>query len=346
MRVRFGLIGYGLWGRHHARAIVQAPGATLAAIACRSAETAAAAARDFPGVPVHRDYRELLARQDVDAVDVVVPNALHAEVGVAALEAGKDVLLEKPLAPALEDCDRLIATAARTGRVLTVGHELRLSHQWGAIKTLIDAGDIGEISSAVVSLFRFPYRPGSGGWRYEARQVGSWIMEELVHHFDLLLWYFAHAGAPVAVSAVAHSRRGDPAMSDGVACTLRFPGGRYAVVTLSLTGFEYHLTAEVVGTEGAVRGWWSGGLDRTREAAFELKVKRRGAAASETIPLAQSGELFELEEQLRQVVPAFSERRALVSAEEARRAVAVCLAAEQSVREGREVRGPVESGAR
>lgn len=337
MSLRFGLIGYGLWGRHHARAIVQAPGATLTAIACRTEDTAAAAARDFPDVQVHRDYRELLARGDVDAVDVVVPNALHAEVGVAALEAGKDVLLEKPLAPTLEGCDRLITAAARTGRVLTIGHELRLSHQWGGIKRLIDAGDLGEVTAAVMTLFRFPYRPGSGGWRYEAGQVGSWILEELVHHVDLLLWYFGHHGGPVTVSAVGHGRRGDPAMSDGVACTLRFPGGRYAVVTQSLTGFEYHLTAEVVGTEGAVRGVWSGGLDRTREAAFELKAKRRGAAAPETIPLAVSGELFELEEQLRRVVPAFRERRALVSAEEARRAVAVCLAAEQSLREGRMV---------
>jgi myo-inositol 2-dehydrogenase/D-chiro-inositol 1-dehydrogenase len=337
MSLRIGLVGYGLWGRHHARAIAGTPGATLAAIACRSGTTAAAAARDFPGVPVYRDYRELLARADVDAVDVVVPNALHAEVGVAALEAGKDVLLEKPLAPTLEGCDRLIDAARRSGRVLTVGHELRLSHQWGAIKTLIDAGDLGQVTAAVVTLFRFPYRPGSGGWRHEPGQVGSWIMEELVHHVDLLLWYFAGHGAPVAVSAVGHGRRGDPALSDGVACTLRFPGGRHAVVTLTLTGFEYHLTCEVVGTEGAVRGFWSGGLDRTREAAFELKVKRRGAAAAETVPLATSGELFELEEQLRQVVPAFRERRALVSAEEARAAVAVCLAIERSLREGGEV---------
>jgi myo-inositol 2-dehydrogenase/D-chiro-inositol 1-dehydrogenase len=337
MTVRFGLIGYGLWGRHHARAIVQAPGAILAAIACRTEATAAAAARDFPGVPVHRDYRALLERGDVDAVDVVAPNALHAEMGVAALEAGKDVLLEKPLSPTLEGCDRLIAAAGRTGRVLTVGHELRLSHQWGAIKTLIDAGDLGDIRSAAMTLFRFPYRPGSGSWRYEIAQVGSWLMEELVHHFDLLLWYFAPHGGPVTVSAAGHGRRGDPAMSDGVACTLRFPGGRYAVVTLSLTGFEYHLTAEVIGTEGAVRGWWSGGLDRTREAAFELKARRRGSALPETIPLTVSGELFELEEQLRRVVPAFQERRALVTAEEARRAVAVCLAAERSMREGLEV---------
>jgi myo-inositol 2-dehydrogenase/D-chiro-inositol 1-dehydrogenase len=335
--LRFGLIGYGLWGRHHARAIALTPGATLTAIACRTEDTAAAAARAFPGLPVFRDYRALLARTDVDVADVVVPNALHVEVGVAALEAGKDVLLEKPLAPTLEGCDRLIAAAARTERVLSVGHEVRLSHQWGAIKTLIDAGDLGNVSSAVMSLFRFPYRPGSGGWRHEARQVGSWMMEELVHHVDLLLWYFARHGDPVAVTAVGHGRRGDPALADGVACTLRFPGSRWAVITLSLTGFEYHLVAEVVGTEGAVRGWWSGGQDRTREARFELRVRRRGATAPEAIPLATSGELFELEEQLRRAVAAFRERRALVSPLEARKAVAVCLAAEQSLREGREV---------
>src|SRR5262249_39657861 len=111
--MKFGLIGYGLWGRYHARAIVKAPGAELTAIACRTEDTAAAAARDFAGVAVHRDYRELLARADVDVVDVVVPNALHAEMGVAALEAGKDVLLEKPLAPTREDCDRLIAAGRR-----------------------------------------------------------------------------------------------------------------------------------------------------------------------------------------------------------------------------------------
>jgi len=337
MTMRFGLIGYGLWGRHHARAIAQAPGATLAAIACRSEATAAAARRDFPDVPVHLDYRELLARRDVDAVDVVVPNDLHAEVGMAALEHGKDVLLEKPLAPTLEGCDRLIATARRTGRVLSIGHELRLSNQWGAVKALIDTGDLGDVRAATMNLFRFPYRPGSGGWRHDARRIGSWIMEELVHHFDLLLWYFAAGGGPVSLVAAGNGRAGDVAMSENFACLLRFSGGRHAVVTQTLAGFEYHVMADVVGTEGAVRTWWSGSLDRTREAAFELRVRRRGAPAPETIPLAASGELVELDEQLRRVVGAFRERRPLVSAEDARKPVVVCLAAEQSLREGREI---------
>ena len=335
--MRFGLIGYGLWGRHHARAIAQAPGATLVAIACRSEATAATARQDFPDAEVYLGYRELLSRADVDVVDVVVPNDLHAEVGVAALERGKDVLLEKPLAPTLAECDRLIEVARRSGRVLSVGHELRLSSQWGGIKALIDAGDLGDPQSAVMNLFRFPYRPGSEAWRHDARRIGSWTTEELVHHFDLLLWYFAACGDPVSVVAAGQTRGGDAALAENFAAVLRFPGGRHAVVTQTLAGFEYHLVVEVVGTAGSARSWWSGSLDRSRRAAFELKVRRRGAPAPETIPLSASGELFELEEQLRRAVVAFGERRALVSAEEARKAVAVCLAAEQSLREGREL---------
>jgi myo-inositol 2-dehydrogenase/D-chiro-inositol 1-dehydrogenase len=335
--LRFGLVGYGLWGRHHARAITRAPGAALAAIACRTAETAEAARRDFPGVPVHRDYRALLEQGNLDVVDVVVPNDLHAEIGVAALEHGKDLLLEKPLAPTLAACDRLIEAARRTGRVLSVGHELRLSSQWGGIKALIDAGDVGDLQRAVMTLFRFPYRPGAGGWRHDGRRIGSWIMEELVHHFDLLLWYFAGSGDPVSIVATGSGRRGDAAMVEHFACLLRFAGGRHGVVTFTLGAFEYHLVVEVAGTGGAARGWWSGTLDRTRQAAYELKVQRRGAAAPEILPLAPSGELAELEEQLRLAVAAFRERRPLVPAGEARKAVAVCLAAEASLREGREV---------
>jgi myo-inositol 2-dehydrogenase / D-chiro-inositol 1-dehydrogenase len=334
MSLRFGLIGYGLFGRHHARAITDAPGAKLAAIACRSRETADAARKDYPDAAIDLDYRALLARQDIDAIDIVVPNDLHEEIGVAALEAGKDVLLEKPLAPTLDACDRLIETARRTGRVLSVGHELRLSEQWGAIKRIIDAGEIGDFRCVSFNLFRFPYRPGSGGWRHDRRRIGSWIMEELVHHFDLVLWYFARWGDPIDVSAVGFSRGGDPALAEVLTATLRFAGGRYAVVTLTLTGFEYHLGCEVIGDEGAARAWWSGGMDRTRQADFGLTVRRRGTSAPAVVPLTVSGELFELEEQLRQTVGAFRERRALVSGDEARKAVMVCLAVEDALRAG------------
>ena len=339
--MRFGLIGYGLWGRHHATAIRKAPGAVLTAIACRGEATAALARRDFPGVPVHLDYRELLARPDVDVADVVVPNHLHEEIGVAALEQGKDVLLEKPMAATAAQCDRLLAAARRSGRILSIGHELRLSTQWGSVKAIIDAGDIGEPMYALHTLFRFPYRPGAEGWRRDRARVGSWILEEPVHAFDSLMWYLERHGDPVSVLALGSGgspgRPAETGMEDNFTALLRFRGGAYAVVTETLAAFEYHHVTEVVGREGAIRAWWSGTLDRTRRPAFELKVKRRGAAGAETVTLAASGELFELEAQLAQAVVAFRERRPLVSGEEARKRVIVCVEAERALREGREI---------
>lgn len=335
--LRFGLIGYGLWGKHHAHAIGKAPGATLAAIACASAETEAAAKADFPTVPVYRGYRQVLDQAEVDALDIVVPNHLHAEIGVAALEAGKDVLLEKPMALSVSECDRLIEASRRHHRVLSVGHEFRLSAQWGRLKTIVDRGEIGDPLYALVSLFRFPYRQGSGGWRYLPDKVGSWTLEEPVHFFDSLMWYFEKWGDPTSVLAVGSSTGRGNGMHDNLTVVVRWPGGLYGVITQTLGGFEHHQVMEVVGSEGAIRTWWSGTTDQTLHPAFELKVQRRSREQCETVAIPASGELFELEEELKQVVQAFQERRPIVSGEEARKRVLLCIEAERSLAEEREV---------
>ena len=207
--MRFGLIGYGAWGRFHADAIGKTPGAELAAIACASEATAVAARERHPTAKVHLDWRALLADRSIDAVDIVVPNHLHAEVAIAALEAGKNVLLEKPMAGSIADCDRIVEAVRRTGKVLSVGHEFRVSSQWGLVRRLIRDGEIGEPLYANVSLFRFPYRPGAGGWRYEGSRVGSWILEEPVHFFDMLMWWFEELGDPHLVHGFGNAKERD-----------------------------------------------------------------------------------------------------------------------------------------
>jgi myo-inositol 2-dehydrogenase/D-chiro-inositol 1-dehydrogenase len=335
--MRFGLIGFGAWGKYHAEAIRKAPGAELAAIACASEATAQAARESYPGAVIHDDWRQLLGESSIDAVDIVVPNHLHAEIAIAALEAGKDVLLEKPMAGSIAECDRIIEAVRRSGRVLSVGHEFRISKQWGSIMRLIEAGDIGDPLYANVSLFRFPYRQGSGGWRYSRDTVGSWILEEPVHFFDMLMWWFEGQGDPVAVQGFGNSKGRTEGMYDNFSAVMRWPGGAYAVVTQTLAGFEHHHVVEVVGREGSVRTWWSGTMDRTLTPKHELKVQRRGQSACETVDVGLSGEVFELEEQLAETVKAFGERRALVSAEEARKRIVVCLEAERAVAEGKEI---------
>ena len=162
--LRFGLIGYGQWGQHHAVAINATPGIHLAAIACATPATQANAQVANPGVTVTLSYRALLAVNDIDAVAIVTPNYLHAEMAVAALTAGKDVLLEKPMALTVADCARINAAAVDSGRTVSVVHQFRLSSQWGAVKTLIASGAVGAARYANISLFRFPFRSGAGGW--------------------------------------------------------------------------------------------------------------------------------------------------------------------------------------
>lgn len=335
--LRFALIGYGAWGKFHAASIVKAPSAQLAAIACGGSASAEAARRDHPGARVTEDWRELVAAADIDAVAISTPNHLHAEATLAALAADKHVLLEKPMATTIADCDRLVAAARRSKGVLTIGHEMRRSPQWVRIKEALDAGAIGAPRHAHVGLFRHPYRHGAEGWRYDPTRVGSWILEEPIHFFDLLLWYFERLGPPRAVLAHGNGLAGGARMTDNVSTTLRFAGDAYATVNQTLAGFGHHLTVELVGSEGAVRALWSAASARSTAPSVELWIKARGEAEARQLPVERSGEVFELEDQAAAAVAAFRAGKPLVSAEEGRRAVVVCLEAERSLAEDREI---------
>ncbi len=335
--IQFGLIGYGLWGKHHAHAIANANGMTLAAIACASDQTAQTAREDYPDTHVVKGYENLLAMPHIDAVSIVAPNYQHAEMAIAALTAGKNVLLEKPIACTAADCDRMIAAAQANERTISVVHQFRLSTQWGQLKQWIDDGEIGDPLYANVSLFRFPYRPGSGAWRYDQAKVGSWILEEPVHFFDSVMWYFERFGDPVSVSAAGNSRTAMNGLNENFSSILRWPNGAYATITQTLSGFENHQVFEVVGTEGSIRTWWSGVTDRTMHPTFEIKLKRKGSDTCETVTVGPSGEVYELAETYRRIGAAFHNKKPLVSAEEARKRIIVCIEAERSLADGKEV---------
>src|SRR5207248_1055166 len=165
--------GYGAWGQHHARAIASIDGATLTAIAARSPESVAKAGADHPGAKVYADYRDLLAVEQLDLCDVVLPSDLHLPVARDVLESGRHLLLVKPMARRLDHCSQLIQLAETRNRILAVGHELRLSSLWGKVKELIDASAIGGPLYALIELWRRPYRQGSSGWRYDINRVGN-----------------------------------------------------------------------------------------------------------------------------------------------------------------------------
>ena len=336
--LRFGLVGHGLWGTHHATAIANTRGARLVAVAERAEEGRAAAQQAYPEADVYDDYRKLLARDDIDAVDVVVPSHLHYEVAKAALEAGKHLFLEKPMVLTLQHCDELIALARAKQRLLAVDHEMRLSALWGRVKQLIDEGTVGTPQYVLLELSRFPYRLGSEGWRFDVRRVGNWILEEPIHFFDLARWYLAGFGEPVSVYARANSRQPDhPELQDNFTTVLNFAGGGFAVVAQTLAAFGHHVTCKVTGTKGAVWAHWSAPDARHPEPTFSLRYGDHNKVEEITFGNA-TGEVVELADQIAAIVRCVREGTPPpASGEDGRWSVLLCLAAQASVDSG----GPV-----
>ncbi len=333
--VPFGLIGFGAWGKHHADAITKCDRAELTAIATHSESTAAEARETYPDAFVTTDFRELVGRDDVEVVDVVVPSDVHHDVATAVLGADKHLLLEKPMGISLDECTSIIDAAEQRDRLLCVGHELRLSSMWGKVREMIDDGFIGSPKYCLVELSRNPYRQGSGGWRYDINRVGNWILEEPIHFFDLARWYLQPTGTPERIYATANSRQPDhPELQDNFSAIMHFTGGGYAVVSQTLAAFEHHQTVKITGTRGALWASWSGAMDRTRHPTFKLRAFD-GREVTDVPIDKPTGELFELEDQIERVVQAIRDGKPLhCTGEDGRWSVAMCLAASQSVERG------------
>jgi myo-inositol 2-dehydrogenase / D-chiro-inositol 1-dehydrogenase len=337
--VHFGLIGFGAWGSHHARAIAATPGAELVAVAARSAATCSAARDAFPAAHVFDDYRALLEREQLDVVDVVLPSHLHHEVATAVLESGRHLLMEKPMALTVAHCDDLIRLAPSKNRLLAIGHELRLSSLWGKVKEMIAAGAIGTPLYVLIELWRRPYRLGADGWRYDVNRVGNWVLEEPIHFFDLARWYLAGHGEPVAVYARANSKQPDhPELEDNFSAVVSYPNGAYAVVAQTLAAYEHHQVVKVTGTKGALWATWSGAMDRTLHPTFSLK-HFDGEAVTDVSITKMTGELYELEDEIAMMVAAVRDGKPVAcTGTDGKWSVAMCLAAQRSVDTGAVVR--------
>jgi myo-inositol 2-dehydrogenase / D-chiro-inositol 1-dehydrogenase len=334
-KVRFGLIGFGAWGQHHARAIAECPLAELVAVATRSPVNQAEARRRHPAAVVVSGAAELLARPDIEVVDVVLPSHLHFATGMDALRAGKHLLLEKPMALTVADCEALAEQARAQQRLLAIGHEFRLSSLWGKVKEMIDAGAVGEPLYVLIELWRNPYRTGTEGWRYNIKHVGNWILEEPIHFFDLARWYLSGAGNPVSIYARANSRQPEhPELQDNFSALVNFPRGAYAVISQTLSAFEHHQVAKVTGTRGALWASWSGAMDRTFHPTFSLK-HFDGQKLAEVPMAGTSGEVYELAEEIAMMARAAQgDGKLAATAEDGKWSVQMCLKAQESVDSG------------
>lgn len=335
----FGLVGYGAWGRLHAAAIAKQPGARLHAIVARSEASQSEARADHPGATVYPDIHAMLDGGGVDLVDIVTPSHLHAEVCRTALEAGCHVLLEKPMALNVSDCLSMNTLAQEMGLMLAIGHELRLSTQGGEVKRFIDSGLIGTPLYVMVELSRRPYRLGADGWRHNPDRVGSWVLEEPIHFFDLARWYLSSHGEPATIYATANSiDPARPSLHDNFSAIMKYSSGAYAVISQTLAAFEHHQAIKVTGTKGALWAAWSGAMDRTLSPTFTLRIFD-GKTVKDHQFTQPSGEIFELQKEIAMCVRCLREGiPPAATGTDGLWSTALCLAAEESAAHGQSVK--------
>jgi predicted dehydrogenase len=197
MTTRIAVIGVGVIAGEHLSAYQRNPRAELVAVCDVDRDRAKARADEF-GVPKATDVvEEILADPEVDAVSICVPNNFHAEIAEAALRAGKDVLVEKPMAVSVAEAEALVAAVKETGQALQIGYVRRFAPNALVIKRFLDEGDLGDIYAARASIIRTAGNPG--GWFGDVDVSGGGPLIDLGVHVIDLCWYLM--GQPEAVSA-------------------------------------------------------------------------------------------------------------------------------------------------
>lgn len=337
--VGIGILGCGTIGPLHAEAAAGIAGARLVAVADERLERAEEVARHAGGDVVARgDLPGLLAVPGVDLVCVCTPSGTHADLGCAIAEAGRHVVLEKPIDTDPRAAERVVATAARAGVVLSVIAQHRFDEGLSRLHRAIGAGELGEVvlGEGRAWWYRTQAYYDADAWRGTSDLDGGALSNQGVHLVDLLLWLLG----PVD-SVFARSRTAAHAMEaeDLIVASLRFASGALGALTVTTASYPgAPETIAVAGPEasvlvesGRVVSWRSarGAGDEDGTASPPAASAARGSRG-----LAVDAHRAQLQD----VVDAVREaRRPAVTGEDGRAALAVIAAAYASARSGGDV---------
>jgi predicted dehydrogenase len=256
--IKAAVIGCGSIARHrHAPEYAQNPDVELVGFADRREDRARFLADQYGG-EAYEDWRSLIARANADVVSVCTDNVSHAPITIAALEAGKHVLCEKPMATSDADAAAMIAAAKANGRVLMIGLNQRLAPVHIRAKELLQSGLIGDVTT-----FRTSFsHPGPEGWSIDGAK--SWFFNKSeafvgsmgdlgVHKIDLLLWLLGE-DIVEASAFVEHIAKPFGDVDDNAVCLLRARSGAVGTMTVSWSHNPGEDNATILyGTKGILR---------------------------------------------------------------------------------------------
>ncbi|MBC7235449.1 MAG: Gfo/Idh/MocA family oxidoreductase [Chloroflexi bacterium] len=251
-RVRYGIVGTGGMGTGHARTLQKIEEATLAAVCDIVPSVAEAVGEEF-NVPYTVDYHELIDRDDVDAVVVATPHYFHPEIAIYAMERGKPVISEKPIAVTVSAADAMLEAAKRTGTPFAVMHQSRSEPIWQAAHQLVSSGRLGEIyrTMLVYADFRSQAYYNSAGWRATwAGEGGGVLINQAPHSLDRFAWL---GGLPNKVTAMTATRNHTIEVEDVASALLEYPNGGVGYLYCSTTEWPPTDIMEFSGERGKLR---------------------------------------------------------------------------------------------
>jgi predicted dehydrogenase len=324
-----GIIGAGFFGEKHAEAISVLPGVRLVAATRTNQAALADFVKRYGGIACP-DYRALLQNPDVDAVVVATPHHLHTDIAVAAARACKHILLEKPMAHNLAECDQILQSVAESGVKLMVGHINQFAPSYRVAKALLESGEVGQIVLGVSTMSKFWFEPNRRTWHLDRTTGGGMWLTAGLHCLDRLTWL---VGSPVQrVSAQFDTRFHDQNADDVGLIFLRYANGAVGTVisTAYKNGAPKHLT-ELTCTNGT--------LDISYEDGVRLGQNERWQTIPESVRPGWMEEA--MLDQWRAFIEAIeNDIQPAVTGDYARHIMAVAFAAEESSRIRQEVSVP------
>jgi len=327
--MNIGVLGSGFMGVTHARAFAKLPDVHVVAVSSRTLAKAEELAREV-GARATTDDMAIVNDPAIEAISNTLPTHLHPKYTIAALHAGKHVLLEKPLGLTLADCDQIIAAHGNGNVILMIAHDLRFSPEYVALVDFVKSGAVGKPLSAVASRLSVP--PGWADWFRNPELSGGAVLDLSVHDFDTLNWVL---GQPKSV--YARGQEISPGLWNHVLAIVDYGVGQGAVEGSLMLPKDYPFTAtfKVLCEGGAV------------EYAFRSQGVSLEMPGNKSLVVYESGRSYDLETnsgvdyevEIGYFIDCVRNKRprTLGTPEQARLAVQVSNGARQSLETGRVV---------
>ncbi|MCL2772162.1 MAG: Gfo/Idh/MocA family oxidoreductase [Oscillospiraceae bacterium] len=340
-KIGYAVVGLGV-GRSHCDAAYSSKNANLVAVCDLLEDRLESAKKAYEGTLTYKSFEEMLKNPDIDIVSIAVPSGLHAELAVQALEAGKNILVEKPIDITVAQAMKIEQARVKTGLKVGVIHQNRFNAVMEPVKEAVDSGKIGKLilGTFAVKWFRDQNYYDAGGWRGTwAMDGGGSLMNQAVHTVDLMQWLMGDVYSVTSTMGIYNHKM---ETEDLTVSIVKFKSGAVATFTSSTCCYPGICTdIQLYGSNGsievdgdALKLWKISGGDSFEENDMLEKYGEGNGAAVALNPTLVLGHAVQVEDIISAVI---EDRAPLIVPLEAIKSVRIINAVYESAKTGKEI---------